>query len=318
VIAEPFQQTATRHGLDWNSAFDPNTTFDNFEIRGTLPAPPGMPAVPSPVNTATGVVTNPTLTWTASTATSYDIAFGNSTPPPLLAPGLASPNYTPGQLLPNTRYFWQITARNASGSTAGPVWSFTTGSVSSDLLVSDTFTGSTSTLLPAHVADVNITGAPWTVTGGTPTPRLTNNTLGITAGSGHLQATVDVGLADVRVATNVKVPNGNFLAALAFRLVDANNHLLLVAYGDSVQLYRKQAGVYTLLASQTVGTIVAGTTHRLEVRATGSTIEAWWDNVQRFTIVDTFQQTATRHGLDWNSAFDANTTYDDFEIRRLP
>ena len=34
----------------------------------------------------------------------------------------------------------------------------------------------------------------------------------------------------------------------------------------------------------------------------GSAIEGWWDGARLLQATDTFQQTATRHGLDWNTA----------------
>src|SRR5262249_59791513 len=82
--------------------------------------------LPNPANGATGVGINPTLTWTASNATSYDISFGTASPPPLVVSGQASASYTPPALTNNTTYFWQIVARNSSGSTTGPPSSFTT------------------------------------------------------------------------------------------------------------------------------------------------------------------------------------------------
>src|SRR5439155_14762251 len=87
---------------------------------------PGAPGLPNPANAATGVSINPTLTWTASDATSYDVSFGTANPPPLVVSGQASASYTPPALTNNTQYFWQIVARNSVGSTPGAVWSFTT------------------------------------------------------------------------------------------------------------------------------------------------------------------------------------------------
>ena len=88
--------------------------------------PPTAPAAPTPPSAATGVSTTPTLSWTSSGATSYDVAFGMNNPPPAVATNQAAATYTPAPLANGTTYFWQIVARNAAGTTAGPVWSFTT------------------------------------------------------------------------------------------------------------------------------------------------------------------------------------------------
>jgi hypothetical protein len=40
--------------------------------------------------------------------------------------GQASASYTPAALANSTAYFWQVVARNSTGTTTGPVWSFTT------------------------------------------------------------------------------------------------------------------------------------------------------------------------------------------------
>src|SRR5206468_2051776 len=121
-------------------------------------------------------------------------------------------------------------------------------------------------------------GVPWTITGATPAPALTNGVVGVTAGSGHLQAALDSGLADIIMSADYRVGSGPQLGALVFRLTDANNHLLLMAYGNALQVYRKQNGAYTLVASQPIAAVAAGSTHRLEVRAIGSTVQGWWDH----------------------------------------
>jgi hypothetical protein len=91
---------------------------------------PSRPASPSPADAATNVATAPTLTWSSSGATGYDVNFGTVNPPPAVATGQAAASYTPAPLANSTTYYWQIVANNASGSTAGPVWSFTTGAAS--------------------------------------------------------------------------------------------------------------------------------------------------------------------------------------------
>jgi len=90
----------------------------------------GQPAAansPSPANAAADVSTTATLlTWSATGATSYDVQFGSSNPPPQVVTGTIVASYVPAPLTAATTYYWRIVARNSSGSTIGPLWSFKT------------------------------------------------------------------------------------------------------------------------------------------------------------------------------------------------
>jgi hypothetical protein len=89
----------------------------------------GTPSNPSPASGATGISTTPTLSWTSSNASSYDVYFGTSSPPPFLTT-TTSANYSPSGLSNNTKYYWKIVAKNSCGGSAtGSVWSFTTACV---------------------------------------------------------------------------------------------------------------------------------------------------------------------------------------------
>jgi hypothetical protein len=90
------------------------------------PPPPGMPSSPNPSDGANGVAISPTLAWSSTGATSYDVRFGTSSPLPTVSAGQPAASYAPPTLASNTTYFWQIVSINISGSTTGPVWSFTT------------------------------------------------------------------------------------------------------------------------------------------------------------------------------------------------
>ena len=322
---ETFLQTNYEHGLDWNSAFDPTSVYSNFQLSVNGPAAPSAPATPgspSPANGATGVATSAMLTWSAAGATSYDVAFGTSNPPATAVTGLPSASYSPPAMITSTTYFWQVTARNALGVTPGPVWLFTTSAATAPpgLLVQDTFAGTVGTLLTAHAPDVNLTGNAWTLNGGAPTPTLVaGGGVGVTAGPGHLQVTINSGVANIAMGADYRVGAGPGMGGLVFRLTDPDNFLLLETYANALHLYKRQSAMWIELASQPLPAgFVMGSTHRLEVRASGSTIEGWWDGVRLLQVTDLFQQTATRHGFDWNSAFDATSVYANFQLSISP
>ena len=92
-----------------------------------VPIPvPAAPSSPSPASGATAVGTTPTLTWTASGATTYSVELGTTNPPAQVASGLTAASYTTGTLGAGVTYYWRVVATNSGGSTTGSVWSFTT------------------------------------------------------------------------------------------------------------------------------------------------------------------------------------------------
>lgn len=149
--------------------------WDNTRADGTAITPvqyvnytPGWPETPvnvSPANAATGMASSVSLRWEGGWwAHKYDIYFGTTNPPPLIAqnfmPGSATAGLSsskesfnpcappapfvsacPAGLAPGTTYYWKIRGKtmlgdgggpfNAPGrAITGPIWSFTTsGSV---------------------------------------------------------------------------------------------------------------------------------------------------------------------------------------------
>jgi hypothetical protein len=90
-------------------------------------APPATPSSPTPSDGSTGDLA-PTLSWAAAAgALNYDVYFGTVNPPTtLVSSAQAGTTFTPsGPLVDLTTYYWKIVARNAAGTTTGPVWSFT-------------------------------------------------------------------------------------------------------------------------------------------------------------------------------------------------
>ena len=102
-------------------------SFYEFQAFGTLVSPPPAVTGLSPVDQAPLAPLTQQLAWTAAPgATSYDVAFGITNPPPVVSTGQAAVTYSPGPLTYGTTYYWRVTSKNASGSTAGSLARFTT------------------------------------------------------------------------------------------------------------------------------------------------------------------------------------------------
>jgi len=93
-------------------------------LLNTTPLLP--PALMSPGNGAAWVSLAPALIWNPSNgAASYDVYFGPSSPPPLVA-NVTGTSWSPGALAVGMTCYWQVVARSGRVSASSPVWSFTT------------------------------------------------------------------------------------------------------------------------------------------------------------------------------------------------
>jgi len=403
-VVTSLQQTATRHGVDWNTSYDATSLYDNVVLQDARPVVTGVTMAPSPVNVVVGStqtvtaqatdasgapINNVNFTWTSGntnvatllyagvgvetvngvapgtttmTATAPNGVSATITVNVLAPPTVTSVVLTPTPVsvnafgtqsvsaqaidqngLPMSGVTFAWTSGNASiatvastGAATAMVTGVATGSttltatapngvsatvavtvapVPPTWLVSDTFTGGSGTLLTAHTPDINQTGHAWTVTGGPPTPTIANGRAVTAAGGGHMQLTIDAGIADIDLATDYVAGSGPGMGAIAFRETDANNLLALVTNQNVLQLYARQGGNWGVLASQSIGAVTPGSTHRLQVHAVGSTVQGWWDGHQLFQVTTTIQQTATRHGLDWNTSYDPTSAYDNLFLQ---
>ena len=123
---------AAASGWDFATGIGSVNAFNLLSAFVSSVTPAGAPSAPdlvSPNNGATGVLPTASLAWNASSgATSYDVYFGTTSAPPLVA-NTANIDYAPGTLASGTTYYWAIGARNGLGANASGAWSFTTGCV---------------------------------------------------------------------------------------------------------------------------------------------------------------------------------------------
>jgi hypothetical protein len=97
----------------------------------TIVAAPSAPTLSSPTSGATGVATNPTLSWNASTgAASYGLQVSTSSSfssTVVNQTGITTTSYAASGLSNNTTYYWRVNATNAGGTSSYSTgWSFTT------------------------------------------------------------------------------------------------------------------------------------------------------------------------------------------------
>jgi HKD family nuclease len=115
-----------------------NNTGGVIENEDFVPLPPDAAKTPSPATGVTGVGTTVALKWYGGPwAHVYDVYFGTSSNPPLLAANLTlGPSDTtkkmqsyalPMTLAPGTTYYWKIVSRTVANMTkTSLVWTFTT------------------------------------------------------------------------------------------------------------------------------------------------------------------------------------------------
>ena len=118
------------------NAADPwNWAPNKYIVVQTAPSPPAAPTLASPANNATGVSTNPTLSWNASSgATSYRLqvsTVSNFSTTVYNQSGITGTSRPVTGLMNNTTYYWRVNASNAVGTSAySSVRNFTTGATS--------------------------------------------------------------------------------------------------------------------------------------------------------------------------------------------
>jgi phosphatidylserine/phosphatidylglycerophosphate/cardiolipin synthase-like enzyme/regulation of enolase protein 1 (concanavalin A-like superfamily) len=142
------------------------------ETKAFVPLPPTKPSYVSPSNAAAAVpTTGASLKWNGGLwAHVYDVYFGTSSNPPLVAHDLAlgpsqtgsdNKTYSLPVLQAGTVYYWKIVSKTMAGVTAtGLVWSFTTEGTSG---------GGGSLPSPWVDADVGAVGAPGSASFADPT-----------------------------------------------------------------------------------------------------------------------------------------------------
>jgi len=120
---------------DGGSMYNPPTAIDNISLSVQMPDDPPLPAVVvRPLNSASYVMVNATLSWAPNTIgiqpTGYSLFLDTNNPPTNAIYTGPNTSYTPtSPLTASTTYYWRVVPSGIHGTTnieSCPVWSFTT------------------------------------------------------------------------------------------------------------------------------------------------------------------------------------------------
>jgi len=226
---------------------------------------------------------------------------------------------------PNMAYAIRVAIRN-TGNTADNCnvcvdRRFPIGSAPNAAVVWDSFIDG-GRAIENHTPDISPGGAHWVRTEGATSPIVNDGALLPPSGNGYAMVTIPSGTSNGQVGVNFTATSAQNFAALVLRVVDENNLMVLRFVGSwsagRIELLRRANGAFVPVTWVPVGPVTPGTTHRIEAHLSGSSITARFDGRSVFeTSVQDFM-TATRHGVMWNLANDATTTFGDFSVATAP
>jgi hypothetical protein len=156
------------------------------------------------------------------------------------------------------------------------------------------------------------TGQAWQIvagTGSTTTWGIISNQAYNIAGQDSF-AIQDAAVSDCTIQVKVSDTSTKQYSRLIFRFVDKDNHFMLQNNTTNYQLYKKAAGTFTALKTIAVTPAIGDI---MKVVLSGSTITPYINGVAQAAATETFNQTATKHGIGVTNST-TNAKFDDFSI----
>ncbi|MBF0430810.1 MAG: hypothetical protein HQK83_05995 [Fibrobacteria bacterium] len=115
----------------YNYALDQSSISTLYSKYENTNHAPHIPSSPSPGHSSTNNGLDVTLRWTdgdpdAGDVVTFNLYFGKTSPPALVAEGFSQATYQVSGLNGGTKFYWRVEATDGNDTTLGPVWEFTT------------------------------------------------------------------------------------------------------------------------------------------------------------------------------------------------
>lgn len=183
------------------------------------------------------------------------------------------------------------------------------------VIVSDSFNRADSTSLGSTDNYNGGTSKAWSIAqGGATNFQIKSNQLWNSVAT-QTHAVVDSGISDASVSVTVEsYTTGSNQNSVTFRFTGTSAYFWFFTdtSANAIKIYRTN-GSSTIIASTTPSAAGVSLTAPYTMKASfnGSTITCYINDVQVLTVTDTFNQTATKHGIqNWSG----NTYFDNFQI----
>lgn len=121
-------------------------------------------------------------------------------------------------------------------------------------------------------------------------------------------AYLESSVADVTIQSTT--PTKGTDCGLCARVTDNNNYIVAIQAPTSWLMYKRVGGAFTQLGSTASGTPANGDV--LKVTLNSNALEFFVNGTSKITATESFNNTATKHGLRWSS--DTTARFDDFSI----
>lgn len=184
------------------------------------------------------------------------------------------------------------------------------GGAVSKTVLQDLFTGDNGDLLTAHTPDVAPAGSSWGATFSTystlPAITIQSNRAGVPNGAVAVGCSViESGLADVSISGQFLIPVGDGVGGtgIIFRYTDATHYLIAELSSNftatpntgTIKLVRRN-GTNTTLTTVSNVNLIHNTLYPFQLILSGDSITLYVAG-KTATATDTFQATATKHGI---------------------